>query len=374
MIVAGEASGDLHGSGVIKALRLLDPEIQVCGMGGEHMRRAGAELIIDSSRLAVVGITEVLGRLGSLLQAYRNLRKVIQGGDVSLLILIDFPDFNLFLSQVAQRKGIPILYYISPQVWAWRSGRLKKIARRINKMAVIFPFEVPLYQKAGVDVEFVGHPLLDILGTHPLNPLREEMRGKPRIAILPGSREKEVRALLPEMLKAAEILFQQKPEAQFFLAAAPTVRVQEMKEFFTSSKVPMVIVEGQTYETIMAADTVIVASGTATLETAILGKPMVVVYQVSPFSYWFGRRLVKVKWVGLVNIIAGKAVVPELLQEEARAGKIAAAVLRIINDEPYRKQMVKELEEIKSKLGTPGAADRVARLALELIPGYSCKN
>ncbi len=370
MMVAGEASADLHGSRVVEALRRLDPEIVVYGMGGEHMRRAGAELIIDSSQLAVVGITEVFGRIRGLFRAYKILKYFIMENKLSLLIIIDFPDFNLSLARVARSAGVPVLYYISPQVWAWRSGRVRKIAQRINKMAVIFPFEVTIYQKVGLDVEFVGHPLLDVFSSSP----QEDMflnhclaRGDPVIALLPGSREKEIQTLLPEMLRAADILVEKKPAAKFILPAAPTVNVQELKKFLYPHTIPISVVEDQTYRTIMAADLVIVASGTATLETAILGKPMVIVYQVSPLSYWVGKAMVKVNWIGLVNIVAGKKVVPELLQEEARGERIAAEALRILNDEAYRREMVEELAEVRKKLGTPGAATRVARMALEMI-------
>ena len=370
MMVAGEASADLHGSRVIKALKRLNPEIRVYGMGSEHMRQAGAELIIDSSRLAVVGITEVFGRIGGLFRAYRKIKDFIKKSKPHLLILIDFPDFNLSLARVAKVAGIPVLYYISPQVWAWRYGRVRKIAGRTDKMAVIFPFEVPIYQAAGLDVEFVGHPLLDGLTLNPQEYAPgdpSQLSGDPLIVLLPGSRDREIRSLLPEMLGAAGILAKQKPGAKFILAAAPGVDVQELEKFLRPHSIPITVVEGQTYRAIMAADVVIVASGTATLETAILGKPMVIVYKVSPASYWVGKAMVKVDWIGLANIAAGKKVVPELLQKEARGERIAEEVLRILNDEAYRRGMVEGLAEVRGKLGVPGAAERVARMALEMI-------
>jgi lipid-A-disaccharide synthase len=371
LIVAGEASGDLHGSKVAEAFRRLAPEIPVYGMGGELLRGAGAEIIIDSSQLAVVGITEVLGRIVNLFRAYRALKTRIQRKEFDLLILIDFPDFNLRLARVAKRVGIPVLYYISPQVWAWRRGRTKKIAQRVQKMAVIFPFEVPLYQEAGLEAEFVGHPLMDVLGSPSVNappsPRPVEWEGEPLVALLPGSRPKEVKSLLPPMIRAAEIITRQRPKARFLVAAAPTVDLDEIRECLPSSGPCVTAVEGKTYQAVRAADLVIAASGTATLEIALLGKPMIIVYRVSPLSYWVGKTMIKVQWIGLVNIVAGRALVPELLQGEANGERIAEEALRILDNEGYRKEMIKGLAEVGRKLGTPGAAARVSRMALEMM-------
>ncbi len=371
LIVAGEASGDLHGSKVAEALLRLDPEVQVWGMGGEHLRQAGAEILIDSSRLAVVGITEVLGRMGSLFRAYRHLKGLVQRKEISLLILIDFPDFNLRLARVAKGAGVPVLYYISPQVWAWRSGRTKKIAQMVQKMAVIFPFEVSLYREAGLEAQFVGHPLMDVLGSHstPASSAHPQKgwEGNPLITLLPGSRQKEVMFLLPEMARAAQIITSKKPAAKFLLALAPAMDADEIRKSLPPTGAAITLVEGKTYPAIRAADLVIVASGTATLETAILGKPMVIIYRVSPLSYWVGRAMIKVKWIGLANIVAGRALVPELLQGEARGERIAEEAFRILDDEKYREEMTRGLVEVSSKLGPPGAAGRVAKMALEML-------
>ncbi len=369
LIVAGEASGDLHGSKVVEALRHVDPEVRVVGMGGNQLRRAGVEILIDSSRLAVVGITEVLSRLGDLLRAYRKLKELIRSQEIGLLILIDFPDFNLGLAGVAREARVPVFYYISPQVWAWRSGRIQKIVQRVNRMAVIFPFEVALYQEAGLKAEFVGHPLMDTLGQveDPSLPGDERWRGNPLITLLPGSRHKEVKALLPEMIRAAEIITRKRAEVGFLLALAPSIERKEIEEMLPSGGVRVQVIEGMTYQAIRAADLVWVASGTATLETAILGKPMVIAYQVSPLSYWVGRAMIRVQWIGLVNIVAGRTLVPELIQKEARGERIAEETSRILEDEPYRRGMIEGLAEVKQKLGSPGAAKRVARMALEMI-------
>ena len=370
LIIAGEASGDLHGSGVVKALLRFSSDVQVYGVGGGNMRQAGAEMLIDSSRLAVVGITEVLGKLGNLVRVYRQLKKFIKTNPPALLILIDFPDFNLPLARVAKGRGVPVLYYISPQVWAWRSGRVKKIAERVHKMAVILPFEVPIFRKIGLEVEFVGHPLLDIADLREQEtafPQGEEWKGDPLITLLPGSRTKEIKSLLPSMVRAAEILQANKPNARFILALAPGIRPQEAKRVLDSSAAIITPVQGQTYRAIRAANLVLVASGTATLEAAILDKPMVILYHVSPLSYWIAKAMVKLPWIGLVNIVAGKRVVPELLQEAAQGERIAAEALKILEGESYRKEMLQGLAEVRAKLGTPGAAERVARMALEMV-------
>lgn len=369
LIVAGEASGDLHGSRVAEALKALDPGLKIYGVGREKMGRAGAELIVDSSAMAVVGITEVLGHLKTLARAFWKLKRFIQKEGLTCLILIDFPDFNILLSGVAKRAQVPVLYYISPQVWAWRPGRVGKIARRVEKMAVIFPFEVPIYRQAGVEVEFVGHPLLDSMGdaageSLPFDPA---WKGEPLIALLPGSRSKEIHLLLPEMMGAAEEIAARMPGAKFILALAPGFRPDDLKPMVASRRVGVTLVEGKTYGVLRAADLAIVASGTATLETAILGKPMVIVYRVSPLSYRVGKALVKVPWVGLVNIVAGRDLVPELLQGEARGERIAAEAMRILEDGAYRSGMLAGLAEVRQKLGAPGAARRVAASALEMM-------
>jgi lipid-A-disaccharide synthase len=292
--------------------------------------------------------------------------------------LVDYPGFNLRLARALHARGlttkgggeIRALYYISPQVWAWRGGRVKKIGERVHKMAVILPFEVPIFRRIGLEVEFVGHPLLDVGDLREQEtafPQGEEWKGDPLITLLPGSRTKEIKSLLPGMVRAAEILQGNRPNAKFLLALAPGISPQEVKEFLESSAAIITLVQGQTSRAIRAADLVLVASGTATLEAAILDKPMVILYQVSPLSYWIGKTLVKLPWIGLVNIVAGKRVVPELLQEAARGEQIAVEVLKILGEESYRQEMLQGLAEVRAKLGTPGAAERVARMALEMV-------
>ncbi|MGC8808742.1 MAG: lipid-A-disaccharide synthase [bacterium] len=371
LIIAGEASGDLHGSKLVSALLSLQPELEIYAVGSELMRQAGAKVLIDSATLAVVGITEVFGQLPNIFKAYRALKKFIREENLSLLVLIDFPDFNLRLAKVAHRQKIPILYYISPQVWAWRKGRVPKIANLVNKMAVILPFEVDLYKEAGLEVEFVGHPLLDVI-SYGQEDLWEEggkiEKGNPCIALLPGSRLKEVKSLLPAMLEAAKIILAKKSTAKFILPIAPSIPRTEIEKILPASlEVPLIITENQAYWAMATADLIIVASGTATLEAAIFQKPMIIVYQVSFLSYIIGKALIKVRWVGLVNIIAGKKIVPELLQGDVQGDLIAAEALKILEDETYRKEMLINLAEVRKKLGAPGAAGRVAQLALRMM-------
>ena len=371
LIVAGEASGDLLGARVVDSLLRLEPAIRVRAMGGELLRRAGAEIVVDSSRLAVVGITEVLGRFGDLTRAYRDLKRLIRQGEIGLLMLIDFPDFNLRLARIAHEGAIPVLYYVSPQVWAWRSGRTRVIARRVDRMAVIFPFEVPLYREVGLEAVFVGHPLMDAPVPEEIaaqiSPEEEGWRGEPLVALLPGSRHREVFSLLPEMIRAAQILTRERAGARFLLALAPTIDEQEVKQILPPSGLGIEVVKGKTDRVLRAADLVLVTSGTATLETAIREKPMVIVYRVSPLSYWVGRAMIQVKWIGLVNLVAERSLVPELIQKEATGEKMAAEALRILEDEPYRKGMIQGLAEVRQKLGSPGASERVARMALEML-------
>ncbi len=369
LIVAGEASADLHGSRVAAELLRRSPEVEIQAMGGEYLRQAGAEVLIDSSKLAVVGLTEVLGKLGALYRARRSLKRIIEAKEIDLVILIDFPDFNLPLALAAKRAAVPVLYYISPQVWAWRAGRTAKIARRVTRMAVIFPFEVPFYREKGLEAEFVGHPLMDVFseGASPVSSRPAEWHGNPVVALLPGSRTKEVKSLLPEMIRAADLLALRMPGARFLLAVAPGLEAGDIENSMPPHRAAITAVRGRTYEAISAADLVIVASGTATLETAILQKPMIIVYRVSSVTYFAARAMIRVKWIGLVNLVAGRALAPELIQGEATGERMAEEAMRILGDEKLRREMVAGLALVKEKLGAPGAAGRVAKMALDMI-------
>ncbi len=373
MIVAGEASGDLHGSNLVRTVRTMAPHLSFYGAGGPKMKSAGVETIVDSAELSVVGIWEVLPSLGKILSALTLLKKRLEEDRPSLLILIDFPDFNLMVAKHAKRFGVPVLYYISPQVWAWRKGRVKKIARLVDRMAVVFPFEVPIYQREGVKVTFVGHPLLDAVKFAGDTPEIMERLGVDRkkrvIGLLPGSRGREVRSLLPPMLEAAEIMASRSPEFEFILPLAPTMAGEQVEELLSRYNVEVRIVEGMTYDVMKVSDMIFAASGTATLEAAIVGTPMVVVYRVSPLSYMLGRMLIDMAHISLPNIVAGRRIVPELIQDEANPGRMVEEAFAILFGKGRAEEMRKDLMDVRDRLGGPGASVRTAEMVIDMVGG-----
>ena len=372
LIVAGEASGDLHGSNLVRALKRYDPGITVSGIGGTHMKQAGVEILVPASEMAVVGLTEVLFRLGVILKARQTIKNMLKSiPSPDLLILIDYPDFNIHLASLAKRWKIPVLYYISPQVWAWRKGRINKLAKRVDRMAVILPFEEDLFREKGVKVTYVGHPLLDAIPEHFS---KEDTVGRldhqnaaPVIGLLPGSRQEEIENTLPLMVKAVEIISSRYPQLECLLPVAPTVSVDLVQSFLTDSNTVIHISDVDIYRTLRTCDLALVASGTATLETAIMGVPMIVVYRVSPVTYWIGKRLVNVPYISLVNLVAGRQIVPELVQDEFNPEKLAEEAFRILEDRREREDMIQNLKAVKDRLGEGGASERTARLAIEMI-------
>jgi len=371
MMVAGEASGDLHGAHLLEAIHQIDPSIQFFGMGGEALKTKGMALLYHNQSLSVVGITEVFLKLRSIRRALARLKQFLHLEKPDLVILIDFPDFNFRLAKFACRRGIPVLYYISPQVWAWRSGRVKFIARWVKKMVVFFAFEVPIYEAAGVDVEWVGHPLLDVVKTSfPKEEAFQQLGLDPRkrtIGLLPGSRQQEVERLLPVLLDTAELLQKEIPDLQFIVPLAPDLPRTTLSPWMEKSPLPVKVVEGMTYDVMDLSELLIMSSGTATLEAAILCKPMVIIYKLSSLSYWIGRALVHVKHIGLVNLVAGKRIAPELLQKDATPEKIAQEALRILRDPDVSRQMIASMKEVRSNLGEPGAAQRAARVVYSML-------
>lgn len=370
-IIAGEASGDLHGSDLVKAMQRIDHRIQFYGIGGEKLREAGVKIIADSSDMAVVGLTEVLSKLGFILSVRRKLKQSLYDENPDLLILIDYPDFNLPLAKVAKKYGIKVFYYISPQVWAWRKRRIYDIARYVDKMAVILPFETSIYEEVNLDVSFVGHPLLDVVKRKfSRDDALREFGLKDRgaiIGILPGSRESEVIKLLPDMMKAAVILKERIAHVQFVLPLAGTLKHDFISDIMSQYLVDVTVVKDNVYDVIGVSDIVMVASGTATLETALLETPMVIVYKVSPVSYFIGRIIINVDHIGIVNIIAGKKVVPEFIQDDAKPENIANEIYDILSNAPRMDKIKRDLSQIREKLGSPGAAARAAEQAYEII-------
>jgi lipid-A-disaccharide synthase len=370
MLVVGEASGDLHGAHLVRALREKEPGLEVSAVAGEALKREGVNVLFDVVRIAGMGLTELAGNLSNLWRAYVLLKKFLRERRPDLLILIDFPDFNLRLASVAKRLGVPVLYYITPQVWAWRKRRVKKIARAVDRAAVVFPFEAEFYAGAGLRADFVGHPLLDVArATRPRAETLDRLgldRSRRTIALLPGSRPREIEYHLPAMLRAAEIL-RQEMDVQFALVRASTVDLKELAARVGVFSVPVSLSDGDAYNVLEAADLVWTASGTATLETALMLRPMVIVYRMSRTTFALARRLVRVDYIGMANIIAGEKVVPELIQDDLTPERIAAESRKILGDTGLRDAMTAKLGEVRKRLGSPGAAARVAAMAFDMM-------
>lgn len=368
-IISGEESGDLHGASLIKALKERIPGLTVAGMGGERMRRAGLEGP-DSREVSVVGLVEVAEKIPAIVRAFRTLKKRLAAGGFDCVVLIDFPEFNLRFARAARKLGVPVVYYISPQVWAWRRGRVKKIARLVDKMLVVFPFEPGIYREEGLDVEYVGHPLVDearcALTTEEA---REELglsEDGAVVALLPGSRTGEVERMLPVMLSAARTIRKSLGEATFVLPAASGVEGL-VKELAGEAGVDLRVVSNKMYEALRASDAAAVTSGTATLETALIGTPMVIAYRMSTISYLAGRMLIGVRHIGLPNIVAGKTVVRELIQKDATAGNISAELVALIKDGTKRRRIIEDFRRIRERLGDGGAATRAAGAIADFI-------
>jgi lipid-A-disaccharide synthase len=370
-IVAGEASGDLHGADLTRALLTLDPEVTLMGMGGERMRRAGVKLLVDAGKLAAVGLTEGVSRLAELGRAFRRIRNALAAEHPRLLILIDFPEFNFWLARSARRIGIPILYYISPQVWAWRRGRIKTLKRLVKKMLVIFPFEEVLYREAGVPVTFVGHPMLDRLQDVPTrDEARRQLECGPSdviVGLLPGSREGEVRHHLPVLKEAVSQIAQDQPEVRFLLAVADSLPPNLVETLLQGGHSGIRPVRGLTYHVMRAADLLITASGTATLEAGLLGTPMVIIYRVSRLTWWVGRLLVDVPSIGMVNLVAGGRVVPELLQWDFTPERVAQSALELLHSPEALGVIRGKLEDVRERLGEEGASLRAAQEVLKTL-------
>jgi lipid-A-disaccharide synthase len=371
LIVAGEASADLHGSNLVRAMKRLDPAISFYGIGGKHMEEAEVKILIPASDMAVVGLTEVFSKIHKIAKARRKLKTLLKNNRPDLFIPIDYPGFNIHMAGLAKRYNVPVLYYISPQVWAWRTGRVKKIAKRVDRMAVILPFEEGFYRERGIDVEYVGHPLLDSI---PQDLDRVEIIRKmdlenayPVLGVLPGSRNEEIENHLPVMIKAIEILSSRYPHLRCLLPIAPTITPDLVQSFLKQSSAEINISQSSFYETLTACDLALVASGTATVETAIMGVPMVLVYRASPITSWVAKRVIKVPFIGLVNLVAGERVIPELIQNDVTPDRLAHEALEILEGGQKRENMIEKLSIVKERLGRGGASERTARIAMEML-------
>ena len=370
MIVAGEASGDIYGADLANEAVKLAPDLQFFGIGGARMRDAGVDTLVDSAEMAVVGLVEVIKHFDVISSAFRKLKQIILNDPPDLLILIDYPGFNLRLAKVAKKAGVKVLYYISPQIWAWRQGRVKKIAALVDHMAVILPFEAPFYEQAGVPVTFVGHPMLDLVtvtmdqpaaaASFNLDPSRRI------VGLFPGSRRNEIERLLPEIIAAAVILKGRFPGIQFILPLASTLRREDIEPLLAAAGLEVTITRERIHEMIRSCDAVISVSGTVTLEIALVGTPMVIIYKLAPLTYQLAKRLVKVPNIGLCNIVAGETVVHELIQDQANPAAIADEVGILLTDQANHATIVHKLAAIRAKLGQGGASVRVAQLALTL--------
>jgi lipid-A-disaccharide synthase len=368
MVVAGEASGDLHGAGLCAAIRTLSPGTRVFGMGGERMRAAGAELLADVSHRAAVGGTEAASSVPALYRVFRRLRRALEEERPGVLVLIDFPEFNLRLARAARRAEIPVVYFVPPQIWAWRRGRIRTIRRLVSLVLAAFPFERALYRDAGVAVEFVGHPVLDALAAAPSRDAARRTLDvgddTPVIGLLPGSRRGEVARMLPLMREAAVRLTARWPAARFVVAQAATLDEHLVRS--TLGDAPGIrVVRDATHAVIRASDLLLVASGTATLEAALLGTPMVVCYKLSRTSELLGRMTLRVPWISLVNIVLGRGVVPELFERRhVTVDRVVDEAVTLLESPEARAAQLDAFAELRSVLGEPGVGMRAAQILL----------
>ena len=377
-MVAGEASGDLLGSHLMGALKQAMPGVRFIGIGGPKMQAAGMEILFPMEKLAVRGYVEVLRHYREIVGIRSKLRAQLIANPPDLFIGVDAPDFNLDLESALKKRGIPTVHYVSPSIWAWRGGRIHKIKRAVSRVLALFPFEAPLYEKAGVPVTYVGHPLADILPDMPKRAaMREQMRlpKQARVfAFLPGSRQSEVRQLAATYIETAKLILHKLPDAQFLvplLSRETRTIFENMQWKLEAQHLPITLLFGHAHDAMIAADGVLVASGTATLEAALLKRPMVITYKMPSFTYWLSKRKKYQPWVGLPNILAGKFVVPELLQEDATPENLAQALLNLVAN----KQAVAELEEIFADMHSmlrQDAAHKAAQAILPYLEGQVC--
>lgn len=372
MISAGEASGDLHAANLVKALHLIDDSIRVSGMGSDKLREVGAEILVDCADIAVVGIVEVLAKYRQIKQALNLLADHLRNNPPDLLILVDYQEFNFRLAKIAKAQGVKVLFYISPQVWAWRPHRVHTIGKLIDMMAVLFPFEEKFYRQANVPVTFVGHPLVD--ETRPSKTKDQcltEYRLVPErklVGLFPGSRKGEIKRVLPVLLDAAELIQKKHPNLQFILPVASTLSINFIQPYLKNhAHLDIRVVKDRSYNIMQICDAIMTASGTATLEIALMGVPNTIVYRIAPISYFILKRMITIDNIGLVNIVAEKNIVREFIQHEAIAKNIAAEIDRLLVDDNYRNNMLTEMKKVREKLGKEGGSSNIAQLAYDML-------
>jgi lipid-A-disaccharide synthase len=371
MIIAGETSGDLQAANLLKSLKSINPGIEAFGMGGKKMSSEGAEILYDITNLAVVGFFEILKHLGTFKKIFAKLSGLLETRRPDAVILIDYPGFNLRFAKTAKEKGIPVIYYISPQIWAWGENRIREIKKYVDKMIVIFGFEETIYKEAGVKVNFAGHPFLDIV--KPVWKKEETIKtchmkhDSIKIVLMPGSRKKEIEKHLPAMLASCEIIKNKIPNAEFIISRIKELDQDLYNKIIKHYAVKPHSLDNKPYEAMDIADLVIVSSGSATLETAIMEKPMVIIYKTSFLTWLLARNLIKIPDIGLVNIVAGQRIVPELVQFNATPENIAKESLDILTDHKKIHEIKENLRKVKSKLGETGASSRAAHAIYKFL-------
>lgn len=368
MLIAGEPSGDLHGARLAKAILERRPEARLSGMGGEQMRQAGVKLLFDPTKISTIGFVEAIKNIQVLRKVMLKLAETIRQQRPDVVVLIDYPGFNMRLARMVKAEDIPLVYYFSPSAWAWGKSRAEKVAQTATKVVSVFPFEAEIYREAGADVTFVGHPLLDIVKpSMPAQEVRESLGialKAPVVGLLPGSRRQEIELLLPEMLAAARLIKSALPKVRFVLPRAGSIEMALLQKHLDKAQVEVQVVDGRAYDLISISQAVIATSGTVTLETAVLGVPMVIIYKTGASTYLLGKMLVRIPHIGLPNIILGRMAMPEYVQHDVKPEIIAAQVVRMLTDAEYAAALRADLAEVVQRLGKPGAVGRTADLVL----------
>jgi len=370
MIVAGEASGDLHGSGLVREMFKMQPDLEISGIGGDRMQQQGVRLLYHINEMSVLGFWDVLKRFAFFRKVYHQLVSAMEELQPDLLILIDYPGMNLKLARAAKKRAIKVFYYIAPQVWAWGSNRIQEMVRLIDKMAVIIPFEEKMFQAAGIDAKFVGHPLLETVTSKMARDEFFQQHGlihnQKVVGLLPGSRVLEVQRLLPEMLQTIRQLRNNHSEIQAIVSKADSVATSIYQGILHNNN-QVKLIENSTYEIMKHSDLLIVASGTATLESVLFNTPLIIVYKVDPISYLIGKQLIKIDSIGLVNVIAERKIVPEFVQRQFNSTQLLPAIEELLFDKKQRHKVINDLKKIKQKLGEPGASIKSAAIAFETM-------